>query len=128
MKKVALILLICIYSLATMGFTFQQFYCCGKLREISLTIPKTQKSNCKTCNHSKGCCDNKYQFFKVNDNHFISDNIKAPVKQFSDLLLYTPSFSDIIFSSHQIFFCNKCNAPPVHYGVASYVYNCVFRI
>ncbi len=42
MKKLAAISLICIYGLATMGFSLKEFYCCGKLKTISVTLAKDE--------------------------------------------------------------------------------------
>ena len=111
-----------------MGFSLQQFYCCGKLKSVSVTIVQGNKNDCRNGNEKRGCCNNKYQFFKVNDNHFTADNIKTPVKQFIDLHLFTPSFQEIAFSSRKNLICNRSNAPPIYAGLPTYIYNCVFRI
>lgn len=127
MKKFSLILLICIYSLATMGFSLKEFYCCGKLTSISLSFAQDTKEKCEKGN-AKGCCDNKYQFFKVKDNHIAADQVSSPVNHFIDLHLYTPSFQEITFASQQTAIANRSNAPPLHPGVPVYIYNCIFRI
>lgn len=128
MKKVTLILLICIYSLATMGFSLKQFYCCGKLKSITISLTPEAKQHCSKDNEKSGCCDNKYQFFKVKDTHITADNVSSPVKHFVDFDLYTPSFEDISFVSQKTTIAYKSNAPPLHRGVPIYIYNCVFRI
>lgn len=128
MKKAALILLICVYSFATMGFSLKQFYCCGKLNSTTLAFFQEEKQSCSKGNEKSGCCDNKYQFFKVKDKHINADDVHSPVKHFIDLHLYTPSFQDISFASQKPVVAYRSNAPPLHTGVPIYIYNCVFRI
>jgi hypothetical protein len=128
MKKAALILLICIYSFATMGFSLKQFYCCGKLKSTTFSLVHEDKENCGKGNQKSGCCDNKYQFFKVKDKHISADQVNSPVKHYVDLHLYTPSFQDISFAAQKPVIAYKSNAPPLHAGVPPYIYNCVFRI
>lgn len=127
MKKVALILLICIYSLATMGFSLKQFYCCGKLKSINISLALETKQKCSKGN-AKGCCDNKYQFFKVKDNHITADKASTPVNHFIDLHLYSPLFQDITFVCNEITIAYKSNGTPLNATVPLYIYNCVFRI
>ncbi len=128
MKKAALILLICVYSLATMGFSVKQFYCCGKLKSTSISLTKDAEQKCGKGNEKSGCCDNKYQFFKVKDKHITADEVHSPVKHFNDLHLYTPSFQDISFVSQKTTIAYRSNAPPLRTGVPIFICNCVFRI
>ena len=128
MKKAAIILLICIYSLATMGFTIKHFYCCGKLKSVTFSLAHQAKDKCAKGNDKSGCCDSKFQFFKVKDKHISADQADFPVKHFVDLHLYIPSFQDISFVSQKTTIAYKSNAPPRHQGTPTYIYNCVFRI
>jgi len=128
MKKVVLILLINVYSLATMGFSVNQFYCCGKLKPVSEINLRNLKNSCSKGNKKSGCCDNNYQFVKIQDNYSVAEDIKAPVKQFINLDINTTFFQAISFYSCKIIICNKSNAPPLHSGVPTYLYNCLFRI
>lgn len=96
MKKAAIILLICVYSLATMGFSLKQFYCCGKLKSVTFSLLQEAKDKCGNGDDKTGCCDSKFQFFKVKDNHISADQADFPFKHFIDLHLYTPSFQDKI--------------------------------
>lgn len=128
MKKAVLILLICIYSLATMGFSLKQFYCCGKLKTTTISLTPNAEHKCAKGNEKSGCCDNKYQFFKVKDNHITADQVTSPAKHFVDLHLYTPSFEDISFASQKPTLAYRSNAPPLHSDVPIYITNCVFRI
>ncbi len=128
MKKAALILLICIYSLATMGFSLKHFYCCGKLKSTSIALTQDATQHFGKGNEKRGCCDNKYQFFKVKDKHITADQVNSPVKHFVDLHLYIPSLQYICFASQKPVIAYRSNAPPLHTGVSISIYNCVFRI
>ena len=128
MKKAALISLICIYSLAIMGFSLKQFYCCGKLKSITISLTQNEVKKSGKGNEKSGCCDNKYQFFKVKDNHITADQASTPVNHFIDLHLYTLSFQDNTFTSQKTNVAYRSNAPPKKAGVPLYLYNCVFRI
>ncbi len=127
MKKVALILLICGYTLATMGFSLKEFYCCGKLKSVTVELTPNRK---QTCNKGDGggCCDNKYQFYKVKDNHLSGKALDIPLKYFTDLDLFTSEVQSISFVTQEISVINGSHAPPLYTGVPIYISNCVFRI
>ncbi len=128
MKKFSLILLICIYSLSTVGFSFKEFYCCGKLKSIELTFAQASNSKCSKGEEKTGCCNNKYHLNKIKDNHFVSDDISVPVKYFTRLKLFIFSFSPAAFEMQQINIANRSNAPPLYNGVPVHISNCVFRV
>lgn len=128
MKKLFLISLICIYSLATMGFSLKQFYCCGKLSSISISLTQETKKTPGNGIHERSCCESKYQVFKVKDDHFSGGEINAPSKHFTDLQLFIPSFTGTYFTLQKTTTGYKGNAPPTRPGVPLYLYNCVFRI
>lgn len=128
MKKIVVILLISIYALATMGFSLKQFYCCGKLQSITVSITNDIKQKSGKGTEKSGCCDNKYQFFKVKDKYIAADDICSPVKHIIDLHSFTPSFHDITLASPKFTLANRSNAPPLHAGVSNYIYNCILRI
>ncbi len=128
MKKIVLILLICSYSLATMGFSLKEFYCCGKLKSATIELTPNKKQTCSKGNEKSGCCDNKYHFFKVKDNHISGKDLDIPLKYFTDLASYTSEVQPISFASQKIDVINGSHAPPLHTGVPIYISNCVFRI
>ncbi len=128
MKKVVLILLICSYSLATMGFSLKEFYCCGKLKSVTLELTPNKKQICSKGNEKSGCCDNKYQFFKVKDNHLSGKAVDFPLNYFTDLDLFTSVVQSVSFVTQEIDVINGSNAPPLYTGVPIYITNCVFRI
>jgi len=111
-----------------MGFTIKEFYCCGDLKSVSVVIADDTKGECNKGNEKRGCCDNKFDFFKVKDNHFVGDKITIPAKYFTDLVLFTPSYQSFKFNPQTVNVANRSNAPPLHSGTPIYIYNCVFRI
>jgi len=127
MKKVALILLICVYSFATMGFSLKEFYCCGKLKSISLTLAANEKNNHVKFNSKNDCCKNIFHFHKLNNDHFAPGIL---INTFSDFFYVAHpgyNYDARPFLSFQTR-AESIHSPPVFNGVASYITNCVFRI
>ena len=125
MKKVALILLICIYSLATMGFSLKQFYCCGNLKTVSLSLSGGGKIN----PGKNGCCKTTYQFFKVNQNHIAADQINSPANHSFPVDFFLISSPEEMFlPCKELYIADKSHAPPLYNGVSRCLSICVFRI
>lgn len=127
MKKVAFILLLCIYATATMGFSLKEFYCCGKLKSVTLTLTAAEKNNSTDTCSKNNCCQNKFHFHKVKDNH-----VAATVSiDFFDSLLYIARHNycnDISPYSSVIYEAENIHSPPPLTGEAVYITNCVFLI
>jgi hypothetical protein len=123
MKKIFLILLICAYTLSTMGVGLKEFYCCGKLKSKFITLTGNNKADCTT----EGCCKTKHQFLKLNDNHFASADIYRPAVHFAVLSFYTPAYHITSFTQ-QVENANGSHAPPLYDNLPIYLSNCVFRI
>lgn len=130
MKKVALILLICIYSLSSFGIGIRKFYCCGQLKSTDITfVEKEVKENCGKDEAMKsGCCQTKFTHLKIKDSHFAADDINSPVKHFTDLHLFIPSFEVIAFANQQMEISNPGHAPPPKQDIPIYIFCCTFRI
>ncbi len=128
MKKITVILLLSIYSISTLGLSLKSFYCCGKLKTVTVSISLDEQQKCANDDGTSDCCKTKYQFFKVKDNHVAGDIISTPVLHFIYLHLFTPSFQAINLPSEQINIAHQSNAPPLLHGVSDYIFNCVFRI
>lgn len=128
MKKIATILLICIYGLSSFGVAIKQFYCCGKLKSTSITFTLAKRDNCGVGDTKNGCCKDKIHFFKVKDNHIGADVINNPVKQFSELHLPIPIFEINPTIISQVTVANKSHAPPLRNCNALYILHCVYRI
>lgn len=127
MKKIVLILLICIYSLSTLGVSLKEFYCCGKLKSVTVALADDGKDKCGKGDNKGGCCKTKYQFFKVSDKHLTTSKITTPLKFYADIVSFNP-ISQSIFLPQQAVIINGSHAPPLHRGVPAYISNCVFKV
>ena len=110
-----------------MGFTLRHFYCCGKLKSITFSLAQNIEKKCSK-GEGPGCCDNRYQFFKVKDKHISTDNISFSFNSFTDLHLNDLSFAIPTFAVQEIVPSYSVHSPPLHAEVPLYIYNCVFRI
>ncbi|MEO6584640.1 MAG: hypothetical protein ABIO05_09965 [Ferruginibacter sp.] len=129
MKKFAVISLICIYALATMGFSLKEFYCCGELKTVSFAIETSAIEKCsKNEPKSDNCCKNKFQYFKVKDNHVKAAQEILPAQFSADISIHFPSFQELVSYSQNTYFTYHSHAPPLHNGVPVYLSNCVFTI
>ena len=128
MKKTARLFLICIYSLSTFGVSLKEFYCCGKLKSVSVILQDSENQKCGKAEDRSGCCKTKFQFYKVNDKHFAAAVLSSPLKHFSDLPLFTTYIQIIFPAVQQTEIANGNHAPPLYSGVPAYISNCVFLI
>jgi hypothetical protein len=125
MKKAAFILLLTIYGVSSFGISLKQFYCCGKLEATHIAFTPNDKQ--KTA--EKGCCQTIYQFLKVSDTHGAATDIISPERDFMLLDLFTSVYQGTEIPGCQISGrANGSNAPPLHYGVAIFIFNCVYRL
>lgn len=154
MKKFAAILLITVYTLATMGFSIKEVCSCGKFKKTAIAIvyekekdkcKKGDKDNCNmggkdkcqsggkdkcqdgNCN-SDGCCNKKFHYFKVKDSHISVENVQLESTYFTILYTLNTSFQNSIFSSQKTISAYKSKPPPFYRVVRVYITNCVFRI
>jgi hypothetical protein len=112
-----------------MGFSMKEFYCCGKFKSISLTFADDGKAKCKNGDSdTDGCCENKFQSFKVKDNHVSAVQVILPAQFFADLDINFHSFEEIISFSQKSKVAYQSHAPPLYTGVPIFISNCVFRI
>ncbi|WP_184550981.1 HYC_CC_PP family protein [Mucilaginibacter sp. FT3.2] len=89
MKRIAVILLLLIYTVSVYGITINKFYCCGKLASISLSVSSASKSACKAISGSD-CCKTVKANFKVKDNHV---SAKTDINLKNSFALVIPVFS-----------------------------------
>ncbi|MFY7963463.1 MAG: hypothetical protein ACOVO1_01085 [Chitinophagaceae bacterium] len=75
LKKFLVILILTSYSIASFGVSLNYFYCCGKLKTVSL-IETIKGKDCKG-DFKKGCCKNKKVTAKLKTDHKATDNVKA---------------------------------------------------
>ena len=127
-KRFILILLISIYTTATVGVGVRSFYCCNKLQSVNIVFTNATKEKCGMANATGSCCKFKYQFFKVKDSHVAFEEISSPAKYFAHLPIFFPSFQVTIFAPTQISAAHRSHAPPIHSGTPLYLFNCIYRI
>ena len=130
MKRVALILLIFIYSLSSFGIGIRQFYCCGQLKSTNVTfVQKELKENCgKGEAMNSGCCQTKFTTLKIKDSHIAADDVNSPVKHFTDLHLFTPLFEVMALANQQMDIANPSHAPPSSQDIPIYILCCTYLI
>lgn len=128
MKKIALILLICVYGLSSFGVGIRQVYCCGKLKSTTVSILQDAKAKCGKGDENSGCCKTKFKSLKVKDTHIAADDISNPVKHFTDLHLSIPSFEVTALANEPMNIANTSHAPPTHHDIPVYILYCNFRI
>ena len=128
MKKAALILLICVYSLATMGFNLKEFYCCGKLKSVTVVVDNFPKSGCKSGNNDSGCCKNNFQYFKIKDNYFAANDNSDFQSPYPDLFIPVNHFLAEELNIRNDLTVTRGHSPPLITNLPLYISNRVFRI
>ncbi len=123
-KSLLTVILLC-YAIASFGVNIHYFYCCGKLKTVSLVIAHKEKQ-CKP-DEPKGCCDNKTVTVQLKTDQKEHDQ---PVYQFTAPATITPFF--ISASVAAIPLRNSINLlyqkPPPQQLPDFNVLFCVFRI
>jgi hypothetical protein len=108
--------------------SFKEFYCCGKLKSVSVSFVKTGKSKCNKGGLEDGCCKLKLKTLKVKDNHFASADFEVTLKHSLELFSYNFSYQPLLLPAEEVDVINGSHAPPRHKAVPIYISNCVFRI
>jgi len=128
MKKVVAILLLFVYAASIAGFGIKTFYCCSKLRSVSAILLLDRSSGNAADKNDDGCCNTKYSFFKIKDNHKAASALTVPVQPVVDVLFDFPSspVGSCFYGNIQV--AHRSNAPPPFVGRPTYMINCVYRI
>lgn len=128
MKKIALIILLGIYSLSTFGVGIRQFYCCGKLKSTDISFVQDGKEKCGKANEKTGCCKTTFKSLKVKDTHIGAEAIGSSDKYFSAVHLIPPIFGVRAIAFEPVTAANPSHAPPFNQSTPIYIFNCVYRI
>ncbi len=128
MKRVVLIFLIGVYSLSALGIGLSGFYCCGKLKSITLAFTTNGKDKSTKGVNNEGCCKTKYQYYKVEDKHLATVEQATLNKYYTNPVSFITPYKNTCFVPQQVNILNGCNAPPLHTGVPIYISNRVFRV
>ena len=127
MKKATVIVLLMLYTLSSFGIGVRQFYCCGKLKTTVLSIVPGPKKICSG-GSGDGCCKTEYQFFKVKDSHFGSQEINSPFQQVAEVYFSPIPAWDVPFVKTEVSTNVSAHGPPLPAATPIYIFNCVYRI
>ncbi len=75
MKRIFLLALTTVYLLSCIGIAVNSFYCCGKLRAVSLSAKTTVFDDCRMPVKKSGCCRTSSHTFQVKDHHLSSSSL-----------------------------------------------------
>ena len=128
MKKAAAIFIICVYALSSLGFSVKEFYCCGKLKSVTLSLHVDSSQACSKNESKDKCCQTKFQYIKVKNSHLASSVLINCSNDFQPILPFTPIHAVKFVGTVPGIDGNRSHAPPQHSGVPVYISNCVYRI
>ncbi len=127
LKSVILYFLIVVYSTISFGFSVKSHFCCGKLKSISLTVPK---KCCGESNKSKGCCHDETKFLKIKDsqvkNSDSSDFLSETVAIFEPTYFF--EFKSFFSYNYKVPNTKIYDPPPLNVKTPLFVKNKVFII
>ena len=127
MKKASIILLLLVYGISSVGIDLKSFYCCGKLKSVSIDIDHLAGKKCAKEDGSGGCCKTTYHFYKVKDSHVTASSYTAALTYFTDLAI-PPYFQTELFASINTGKINGNHAPPLISSPPIYILHCAYRI
>ncbi|SFW78000.1 HYC_CC_PP family protein [Chitinophaga sancti] len=128
MKRVTAICLLLLYSLTLVGLGVKQFYCCGKLKEVSLGLASAAEHHCDMDKQHKGCCETAFKTLKVEDSHFSATDVNIPATFFFTLANLQLNNWHIEPVLDQPFHFNYGNGPPLYNSTPIYILNCIYRV
>jgi len=126
-KKALLFAVLVFYTLSSMGVSLNYFYCCGKLKSITVKVNTEDQGKCHKKDH-KRCCDHVTVDLKLN-----VDQLQTDVHSLTHYDLSVP----VLLYSGDPFSLNESNnrnlnllykEPHYKSKYALYILNRVFRI
>jgi len=127
-RKTIVILLLLAYSISSFGFSVREFYCCGKLKSVTVVVDNFPKAACKDGVDNSGCCKNNFQYFKIKDNYFAAnDNSDFPGLH-PDLHIPVNHILAEELNSRNDVTITRGHSPPLITNLPLYISNRVFRI
>lgn len=126
-KKITVIAVFLFYSLAAFGVSVNYFYCCGKLKEVSLKLDKPPVHHKCPMKGDKDCCKDESVDLKLDQQQHASQQIV-----FEPLLFIVQPDANIFdaferFISQQQY-SNLQNKPPPLVGSSLNILHSNFRI
>ncbi|MBS1626487.1 MAG: hypothetical protein JSR09_02100 [Bacteroidetes bacterium] len=126
MKKFLIFALLISYSIASLGVSLNYFYCCGKLKSVSVQVNK-ETTNCSG-KLSKDCCGNKTVTLQLKtdqkENSVLNYQFNASI---SPAIIYINNYAVLGSAANctQKFFYKN---PPEKYNASLNVLYCIYRI
>ena len=126
MKRILVITLLISYSIASFGVNLNYYYCCGKLKTVSVAV-NTEEKTYKT-KTSKGCCENKKVSLKLKIDQKNSDQTTYHfTAQVSPVILHSNNYT-VIGIPNNVHLKAFYTRPPPENLPSRQVLFCVFRI
>lgn len=122
-----IILILFSYCIASFGVSLDYFYCCGKLKSISIQ-KNENRTECKG-DFKKGCCRHEKKLVKLKIDQKTSVTNNEHSHQLSDVTI--PYFNDYSFVKvvfyedvKKVFY----QIPPPKFSFSRNIFYCVYRI
>ena len=128
MKRTAIILLLLVYLVSCVGIAVNKFYCCGKLKTVSLSATATNVANKISSAQKNPCCNHTSQTFKVKDQHVASATVVINSAPFVSLQKNYYSKVEVQSLSIKESSTILYHAPPNLSGNSIYNLYCNYRI
>lgn len=112
MKKIAVILLVVLYSTSTIGATIHMHYCMNKFAGWSLST--TKKDKCSKCGMTgSGCCKDESKQIKITTDQQNTDHTFSFQFSALTLLKVSNSYSNPVNTTADIASCLISHNPPL---------------
>jgi len=126
MKNVALILLISVYAISSLGIGINGFYCCGKLQSVEFNIVTLVNDKYNNGGGKDGCCETDPEFYGIRDSRFVFSEMLSCYRYVSEINSDSYFFAIADFLHYNSVRPDSRLTPPVSRAI--YLLNCVFRI
>ena len=129
MNRFFVTILMFLYIIPAIGINVSMHYCGGELMSISHKLSEKKKCSCAPNKMKKGCCEDKQQTIKIDDNQQKAELFS---QKFNTILIFqsekrlvsqiSPVYKSIDRVNYSLFH------PPNLYRQPIYLLNSVFRI
>lgn len=128
MKHTAIIFITLVYLVSCVGIAVNKFYCCGKLKTVSLSATVANVINEVSSAKKTPCCNHTSQNFKVKDQHMASGTVLMHSAPFVTLQNNYYSLVEVQSLSIKEISTIFYHAPPNPSGTRIYNLYCNYRI
>ena len=128
MKNGYAILLLLIYSVASLGTGLKKHYCCGKLKSVTIAFLAIEKHKCSESNETAGCCKSVVEYIKVKNDQLATTELQTPAKVYAETRNLLLPWDPFLYNLLQVTVAKSYRSPPSPYNVPIHIYNCVYRI